>query len=109
MGDVLMSWAVVRDGHEVGPRPGGRITRRSRREPGDPPREGGDSDMSETQALTQRQIRCLENLAEEYEVVSLEDRPPVVRARNGALMRVKANGRIVALVEPVQSYLQVHG
>jgi hypothetical protein len=65
--------------------------------------------MSEIQPLTQRQIRCLENLAEDYEVVGLEDGPPIVRAPNGALLRVKANGRIVALVEPVQSYLQVHG
>ena len=65
--------------------------------------------MSEIQPLTQRQIRCLENLAEEYEIVSLDDGPPVLQGPNGALLRVKANGRIVGLVEPSQSYLTVHG
>jgi hypothetical protein len=109
MGDVLMGRAIVRDGHEAGPRPSGRITSGSSRETGGPPREGGDIDMSDIQPLTQRQIRCLEGLAEEYEVVSLEEGPPIVRAPNGALLRVKANGRIVALVETVQSYLHVHG
>jgi hypothetical protein len=65
--------------------------------------------MSVIDPLTQRQIRCLENLPEDYEIVSLEDGPPIVRGPNGALLRVKADGRMVAVVETVQSYLRVYG
>jgi hypothetical protein len=64
--------------------------------------------MSETHALTQRQIRCLEKLPEDHKVVSTDD-PPIVSGPNGKLLRIKPNGRMVALVESAQSYLDING
>ena len=65
--------------------------------------------MSATHPLTHRQIRCLEELPEDHEVVSTNGGPPIVRGPKGELLRVKPNGRLVALVESVQSYLDVRG
>jgi len=76
--------------------------------------------MSDTHALTKRQINCLEKLTQrqihrlerlprEFEVVSIDDGPLIVRGPKGKLLRVKANGRLVALVARVRSYLQVNG
>ena len=65
--------------------------------------------MPEIEALTQRQLHCLATLPDGHEVLSTDDGPPIVRAPNGALLRVKANGRMVAVVEGVRSYLYVYG
>jgi hypothetical protein len=76
--------------------------------------------MSNTHALTKRQINCLgkltqrqihrlERLPHDYEVVSIDDGPLIVRGPRGKLMRVKANGRLVALVVRFRSYLHVSG
>jgi hypothetical protein len=65
--------------------------------------------MADTHALTKRQIRCLEKLPEDHEVVSNGDSPPVVRGPKGQLLRVKHNGHLEALVERVRSYLYVNG
>jgi len=65
--------------------------------------------MPDTYPLTQRQIRCLEQLPDDHTVVSTDDGPPIVEGPRGQLLRVKPNGRLVALVERVQSYLSVHG
>jgi len=65
--------------------------------------------MSDTHPLTKRQIRCLEKLPEDHEVVSNGDSPPIVRGPKGQLLRVKQNGHLEALVEGVRSYLQVEG
>jgi hypothetical protein len=59
--------------------------------------------------LTQRQIQRLERLPREYEVVSIDDGPLIVRGPKGKLLRVKANGRLVALVARFRSYLHVNG
>jgi hypothetical protein len=59
--------------------------------------------------LTQRQIHRLERLPREYEVVSIDDGPLIVRGPKGKLLRVKANGRLVALVVRFRSYLHVNG
>ena len=66
-------------------------------------------DMSDTHRLTRRQIRCLEALPEDHEVVSSGDSLPIVCGPRGQLFRVMPNGRLVALVETVQSYLHVNG
>jgi len=65
--------------------------------------------MGDVHPLTQRQIRCLEKLPEDHEVVSIDEGPPIVRGPRGQLLRVKANGRLVDLVEAVKSYLYIHG
>jgi hypothetical protein len=65
--------------------------------------------MSDIYPLTQRQIRCLDKLPEDYQVVSIEDGPPTVQGPRGQLLRVEADGRLVALLETAQSYLHVHG
>jgi hypothetical protein len=65
--------------------------------------------MSDIYPMTQRQIRCLDELPEDHEIVSIEDGPPIVQGPRGQLLKVKPNGRMVALVETVQSYLHVYG
>ena len=65
--------------------------------------------MSKTHPLTQRQMRCLEKLPQDHEVVSTDHGPPIVRGPKGEWLRVKANGRLVPLVESVKSYRNVHG
>jgi hypothetical protein len=65
--------------------------------------------MADVRTLTQRQIRCLQTLPEDHEVVSVDEGPPIVRGPRGQLLRVKTNGRMVALVEAVKSYLHIHG
>ena len=64
--------------------------------------------MSDDHPLTQRQIRCLEELSEEYGLVST-DGVPIVHGPKGELLRVKRSGRLEAIVESVQSYLRVSG
>ena len=59
--------------------------------------------------LTQRQIHRLERLPSDHEVLSIDDGPLIVRGPKGKLMRVKANGRLVALVARFRSYLYVNG
>jgi hypothetical protein len=70
--------------------------------------EGGDGGISDTRPLTRRQIRCLEKLPEDHEVVSM-DMEPIVCGPRGEWLRVKVDGRLVPLVESVQSYLDVDG
>jgi hypothetical protein len=66
-------------------------------------------DMPDTYPLNQRQIRCLEKLPADHELVASDDGPPVVRGPKGEWLRIKENGRLVPLVERVQSYLNVRG
>ena len=63
--------------------------------------------MSSTQPLTKQQLRRLRRLPANHEVVSSDERPPIVRGPKGQLLRVKRNGRLESLVERVRSYLQV--
>ncbi len=65
--------------------------------------------MSDTQRLTRRPIRCLEELPDDHEIVSNGDSPPIVSGPRGQLFRVMPNGRLVALVKRVRSYLYVNG
>jgi hypothetical protein len=76
--------------------------------------------MSHSHALTKRQINCLERLTQrqihrlerlprDHEVVSIADGPLIVRGPKGKLLRVKANGRLVALVARFRYYLHVNG
>jgi hypothetical protein len=65
--------------------------------------------MSNTESLTAGQIRCLEKLPADHELVTTGHGSPIVRGPRGELLTVKPNGRLVPLVESVQSYLYVHG
>lgn len=65
--------------------------------------------MPDTERLTKRQISRLGRLPKNHEVVSAEERPPIVRGPKGQLFAVKQNGRLEGLVERVRSYLHVDG
>jgi hypothetical protein len=65
--------------------------------------------MSDTESLTARQMRCLEKLPANHELVTTGHGSPIVRGPRGELLAVKPNGRLVPLVQGVQSYLYVHG
>lgn len=61
--------------------------------------------------LTQRQIRCIEELPAGHKLVRVRGRAPVVREPDGQLSRIRPSGRLVVIspVNRVQSYLDVHG
>jgi hypothetical protein len=65
--------------------------------------------MAGTHWLAQPHIRCLEKLPENHEVVSTNGDLPLVRGPKGEWLRLKPNGRLVAFVKRVQSYLDVYG
>jgi hypothetical protein len=71
-------------------------------------REAG---ISGTDQLTERQIRRIEELPDDQQVMRVRHGVPIVRQSDGRLSRMDANGRLVTIipVERVQSYLQVHG
>lgn len=59
--------------------------------------------------LTQRQLRRLETLPDDYKVVSAWDGTPIVESPTGQTLRLQPNGRLAAstLIESVQSHLHV--
>ena len=61
--------------------------------------------------LTQRQIRCIEQLPDGHKVVSVRAGVLIVRQPDGHLSRMQPNGRLAVTprVEAVQSYLHLHG
>jgi hypothetical protein len=62
--------------------------------------------------LTQRQLRRLQTLPDDYKVVGARDGIPIVESPAGQTLRLQPTGRLAAtvLVERVQSYLHVrHG
>jgi hypothetical protein len=67
--------------------------------------------MSSTRQLTQRQIRCMEQLPEGHKVVNTRHGAPTVRRPNGQLLRLQRNGRLAAIIpiERVESYLHLRG
>jgi hypothetical protein len=67
--------------------------------------------MFGTHRLTQRQIRCIEQLPDGHKVVGVRHGVPIVRQPGWQLSRMQPNGRLVVTsrVERVQSYLHVHG
>jgi hypothetical protein len=65
--------------------------------------------MSDTGTLTQPQIRCLEELPDDYEVVTEAEGAPILSGPRGQWLRVTPSGRIVPLVETRQSYLNANG
>jgi len=65
--------------------------------------------MLNPEPLTTRQVRRLESLPKYHEVVSREDRPPIVSGPRGQLLRVRTDGHLEAVVRRVQSYLHVDG
>ncbi len=76
-------------------------------------RRGANKDTGEfhTSLLTQRQIRCMEELPAGHKLVRVRGRTPLVREPDGQLSRMRPSGRLVAIgpVSGVQSYLDVHG
>jgi hypothetical protein len=59
--------------------------------------------------LSQRQLRRLETLPDDYKVVSSKEGSPIVESPTGQILRLQPNGRLAAtnLVNRVQSYLHV--
>jgi hypothetical protein len=59
--------------------------------------------------LTQRQLRRLETLPDNYRVVTARDGTPIVQSPTGQRLRLQPNGRLAAtsLIKSVQSYLHV--
>jgi hypothetical protein len=59
--------------------------------------------------LTQRQLRRLETLPDDYKVVSARDGIPIVESPRGQALRLQPTGRLAAttFIERVQSYLNV--
>jgi hypothetical protein len=79
------------------------------RPPSPSPEPHGDA--AQLLHLTRRQIRCIETLPADHEVVSIRGRAPIVRSGDGELMRIRPSGRMVpsVRVERVRSYLHLHG
>jgi len=65
--------------------------------------------MSDTESLTAGQMRSLEKLPADHELVSTGHGSPIVCGPRGELLAVKPSGRLVPLVQSVQSYLYVNG
>jgi hypothetical protein len=67
--------------------------------------------MPGTIALTQRQIRRMENLPAGHVVISTRRGVAIVRRPDGRLIRIQPDGRLATTlrVERVQSYLHVNG
>jgi hypothetical protein len=59
--------------------------------------------------LTQRQLRRLQMLPDDYKVVGARDGIPIVESPTGQTLRLQPTGRLAAtaLIERVESYL--HG
>lgn len=64
-----------------------------------------------TPPLTQRQVRCMENLPDGHVVLSTRRGVAIVRRPDGRLVRIQPDGRLTTTlrVERVQSYLHVNG
>ena len=69
------------------------------------------ADMSSTPVLSQRQMRRMENLPEDYRVVNTRDGVVILRRADGQLLRMQPDGRLAPnlSVERVQDYLHVQG
>ena len=67
--------------------------------------------MSSTPVLSQRQMRRMENLPEDYKVVRTRDGVVILRRADGQLLRMQPDGRLAPnlSVERVQDYLHVRG
>ena len=59
--------------------------------------------------LTQRQLRRLEMLPDDYKVVGARDGIPIVESPTGQTLRLQPTGRLAAtaLIERVESHLHV--
>jgi hypothetical protein len=69
------------------------------------------ADMHSTPVLSQRQIRRMQKLPDDYKVVDTRDGVVVLRRTDGQLLRMQPDGRLAPnlRVERVQDYLHVHG
>jgi hypothetical protein len=67
--------------------------------------------MSSTPVLSQRQMRRIEKLRDDYEVVNSRDGVIMLRRGDGQLLRMHRDGRLAPnlRVERVQDYLHVQG
>jgi hypothetical protein len=59
--------------------------------------------------LTERQLRRLETLPDNYRVVSARDGVPIVESPRGQTLQLQPTGRLAAttVIERVQSYLSI--
>jgi hypothetical protein len=69
------------------------------------------AEMSSTPVLSQRQLRRMEKLPEDYRVVNTRDGVVILRRADGQLLRLQHDGRLTPTIsiERVQDYLQVQG
>jgi hypothetical protein len=67
--------------------------------------------MYSAHPLSQRQIRRMEKLPDDYEVVSSSHGVAILRRPDGQLLRMQPDGRLASTIsiERVQTYLHVHG
>jgi hypothetical protein len=69
------------------------------------------AEMSSTPVLSERQMRRMEQLRDEYEVMKSRDGVVILRRPDGQLLRMHRDGRLAPnlRVKRVQDYLHVHG
>jgi hypothetical protein len=69
------------------------------------------AEMHSTPPMSQRQMRRMEKLRDDYRVVRSRDGVVVLRRADGQLLRMLRDGRLAPnlSVERVQDYLHVHG
>lgn len=87
-----------------------KIVTTDRSEGAEAPAGAAAAGMSSSHKLTQRQIRCMEQLPEGHKVVNTSHGEPTLRRPNGQLLRLQRNGHVAAItrVKRVQSYLHLH-
>jgi hypothetical protein len=71
-----------------------------------------EAGKSGTDLLTGHQIRYLENLPDDHELVGILEGVPTVRRRDGQLIHMSPSGQLMTTamgVESAQSYLDVYG
>ena len=79
-----------------------RIWRKQRRKRGPSSRNGGvlqttsRGEQMETVELSRQQSACMAELPEDYRVVGVERRTPLVRKPSGQIIRIQQNGRMTA-------------
>jgi hypothetical protein len=75
------------------------------------PRARNHVELPHENLLTREQIRAVDRLPRDHELVGVRGRTPIVRRPDGQLSRMRSSGRLVRTggVKASQSYLLVSG